>query len=114
MNQNQSANNRKQKNSFRGFTITSMVIGILMIVVMLAMFMMEYAYSWTMMGGPYFPAWLYLSVLCITFAGLICGIVGLKSNRKRIAIGGIIICFLISIPYIYVTYALLVTPWEFQ
>jgi hypothetical protein len=89
---------------FRGCAIASMVIGISVVVVMLAMLLMEYAYAWTMMGGPYFPIWLYLSVLCFTFAGFISGIIGLKSSRRGTAIAGIILCSLVFIPYIYVLY----------
>jgi len=84
-----------------------------MVVVMLATFV-EYAYSWTMSGGPYLPVWVYLSVLCVNFVGFISGIMGLKSNRKRMAIAGITLCLLISIPCIYIAYVLLVTPWAFQ
>jgi len=75
-----------------------------MIVVMLAMIVVECVVFWTMVGKPYFPALLYLSVLCVTFAGFILGIIGLKSNRRRMAIAGITICSLISIPYIFMTY----------
>ena len=116
MNQNIPNKEKTPKDSSQGFAITSLVIGVSIIVVMLAMAMVEYAAFWTMVGRPYFPAWLYLSVLCVIFAGLICGIIGLKSNRKRMAIAGITICSLISIPYIYitcVTFLLLVRPWAF-
>jgi MFS family permease len=116
--QNISKKDKTPKKRFRRFAITSLIIGISMIVVMLIMFAMEYAYAWTMPSSPalFFPAWLYLSVLCVTFAGLICGIIGLKSNRKRMAIAGITLCFLISIPYIFMThlaYSILLRPWEF-
>jgi len=116
MNQNISKEGKTPKDSFQGFAITSLVIGISMIVVMLAMLVVEYAAFWTMVGRPYFPTWLYLSVLCATFAGLICGIIGLKSNRKRMAIAGITICSIISIPYIFMTYltfSILLRPWAF-
>ena len=111
-----SKQDKPSKGRFQGFAIASLAIGILMIVIMLAMSVMEYALFWTMAGGPYLPAWLYLSVLCVIFAGLICGIIGLKSNRKRIAIAGITICSLMSIPYIFMTYltfSILLRPWAF-
>jgi cation transport ATPase len=111
LNQNQSAEYRKQKHSFQRFAITSLVIGISMIVVMLAMFAMEYAYFWTMMGGPYFPGWLYFFVFCINCAGFISGIIGLKSGKKNMAITGITLCSLIFIPYIYIAYVFLIMPW---
>jgi uncharacterized membrane protein YidH (DUF202 family) len=111
LNQNQSAEYREQKRNFQRFAITSLVIGISMIVVMLAMLLMECAYAWTMMGGFYFPAWLYLSVLCVNFVGFISGIIGLKSNRKVMAIAGITLCSLIFIPYIYIAYVFLLMPW---
>jgi uncharacterized membrane protein YidH (DUF202 family) len=111
LNQNQSTDSRKQKHSFQGFAIISLVIGISMIVVMLAMLVMEYAYFWTMMGGPYLPGWLYISVFCVNCASFISGIIGLKSDKKNMAITGITLCSLIFIPYIYIAYVFLLMPW---
>jgi uncharacterized membrane protein YidH (DUF202 family) len=111
LNQNQSAEYREQRRNFQGFAITSLVIGISMIVVMLAMFAMEYALFWTMMGGPYLPAWLYISVFCVNVTGFILGIIGLKSDKRNMAITGITLCSLILTPYIYIAYVFLLMPW---
>jgi len=107
MNQNISNKEKTPKYSFQGFAITSLVIGILMVVVMLATFVIEFAYSWTMSRGTYFPVLYYLFVFCVNAAGFIFGMIGLKSDKKNMAITGITLCSLIFIPCIYITYVLL-------
>jgi hypothetical protein len=109
MNQNISKKDKTSKNRFQRFAITSLVIGISMIVVMLATFVIESAYAWTMSRGTFFPVLYYLFIFCVNSAGFISGIIGLKSDKKNMAITGITLCSLIFLPCIYITYVLLDT-----
>lgn len=104
MNQNISKEGKTPKDSFQRFTITSLIIGISMIVVIVATFVIEFAYSWTMSRGTFFPVFYYLSVLCINFAGIILGIMGLRSNKKRMAIAGVTLCSLLFAFFLCITY----------
>jgi len=87
-----------------GFSITSLVIGILLIVVVPAMLGIEVMNFWTMTGVVFSPI-LYLFSICINLAGLIFGIIGLKSSKKGMAITGITLCSLVFISYIFAIYS---------
>jgi hypothetical protein len=106
MNRKLSDDRPKRENRFRGLAVTSLVIGILMVVLIPAMSVIDYAHAWTMTGKSTFPAWLFPFVTCVGLAGFISGIIGLKSSKKGMAVAGVILCSLVFIPYILIIYIL--------
>jgi hypothetical protein len=90
---------KNQKKRFLAFGIISLVVGIVMILIMI------YAFSISILmsvdSGPgYDPGDAAVAaIFFITYTGLLCGIVGLKS-KKIIAIPGIVLSTLCLIPYI--------------
>jgi len=93
MNQN-TAEDGKKRGKYKGFAIASLVIGILIILFILyAWFAVIYA----MVAGSYIEESMesssIFSIVVDSF-GLLSGIIGLKSNSRRIAKAGIILCSL--------------------
>lgn len=101
MNQKPSDGTTKQKDKLRYFAITSLVIGILMLVTTLVEFWILLAIAWTMMPGPDIPIFFFYIHIFVIFVGLVCGIIGVNSNKERIAIAGVTICTLLLLLHVY-------------
>jgi hypothetical protein len=94
LNQNIPDNSKKPKSSFKGFAITSLVIGILVVVTTFVAFLLEWGYMWSM-SGSLLPEGFYYFITLVSFVGFICGVIGLWSIKRKRAIIGIILCSLV-------------------
>ena len=84
-----------------GFSIASLVIGILMWVSTLVTFYKEWEHAWTMTGGTAIPVIFYYVITLVVLVGLIFGVIGLKSNKKGIAIAGLTLCSLLFVLHVF-------------
>ncbi len=102
MNQNNINSDRKQKGRFRGLAVTSLVIGIFMTVTTLFVWYVAFQIFWGSGRGAEDIGFIYADIgFVINFVGLLSGIIGLWSNKKKMAIVGIILCSLVYISIIY-------------
>ena len=102
MNQNNINSEKKQKGRFRGFAATSLAIGIFMIVVTLFFWYVAFQIFWGSRSGADWFGFIYPDLgFIVNFVGLLFGIMGIWSNKKKMAIWGIILCSLVYIPIIY-------------
>ena len=101
MSQNISDDSKRLKRRGPGLAITSLIIGILMLLSTLVTFYKELEHAWTMAGGTAIPVVFYYVITLVVLVGLISGILGLNSNKKGMAITGIILCSLLFLLHIY-------------
>jgi hypothetical protein len=102
LNQNNINSDRKQKGRFRGLAVTSLVIGIFMTVTTLFVWYVAFQIFWGSGRGAEDIGFIYADIgFVINFVGLLSGIIGLWSNKKKMAIVGIILCSLVYISIIY-------------
>jgi len=103
MTQNISDKSNKTKSSSNSFAIASLVIGILTIIIKLSK-LEELSPNDlpALPGGAHWASLdsFYIFLMCVSFVGLICGIIGLWSNKKIMAIAGTILCSLAFVLYI--------------
>ena len=98
MNQKLSSEGEKQKR-LQILAIVSLIIGILMIIATLVIFYIALLYV-GMSTSPIPDITPYIIIL-ILFGGVFSGIIGLRSNRKKYAITGIILSSLLLILYLF-------------
>jgi len=95
-------NDKKQKDGFCGLAVTSLAIGSFMVMITLFVWYIAWLIFWGPRRGGEYIISLYVGIgFIINSIGLATGILGLWSNRKKMAIVGIILCSLLYIPIIF-------------
>jgi hypothetical protein len=94
-------NNIKKRNTYSGLAISSLAIGVLELIVMFLLVLFSLIMSVDSGPGINPPALYYIIVICVDIAGLVFGIYGIFSEKKRVALAGLILCASMLIPYMF-------------